>query len=314
MPCYNAESFLEDSINSVLSQSYTNFELIIVNDGSTDNTDRIVHSYHDSRINYFKQENKGQSSASNFGLRHAKGEYIKFLDADDVINDYHLEAQINTIKDNKRALVSCKWGRFYHDDINTIQYVPEKVWRDMSSLEWVKESLSQKSDMMAAWLWLIPRDVIAKIGGWDERLSLNNDFEFSMRLLMNIDNVFFASEAILFYRSGLLSLSSTKSEHAYRNALLSTHLGCSYLLKKEDSNLTRKLCANRYKEWLFRIFPDYPEFQFEIKNRIVELGGSERKIDGGVFFKLLCRIIGWRGAKLLQIKLSLLGYVKLPWN
>ncbi len=314
MPCYNAASYLKEAIDSVLSQSYTNFELIIINDGSMDDTDSIVSSYHDKRIYYFKQENKGQSAASNLGLRHAKGEYVKFFDADDVINDRHLEAQVNRIKDDKSALVSCKWGRFYYGDIESTQFVPEKVWRNMSSLEWVKESLSQKNDMMGAWLWLIPRVLIEKVGGWDERLSLNNDFEFSMRLLLNVETVMFASDAKLFYRSGILSLSSTKSENAYRNALLSTHLGCSYLLKKEDSNFTRKLCADRYQEWLFCIFPEYPEIQVEIKNRIIELGGSNRKIDGGFIFKLLCNIIGWRSTKLLQIKLSLLGYVKLPWN
>lgn len=313
-PCYNAAPFLNCAIDSVLAQKYQNFELIIVDDGSTDDTSKIVKSYKDKRINYYKRENKGQSSASNFGLSCARGEFIKFFDADDVMNDLHLEAQVNRIQESKNFLVSCKWGRFYTGDIERAQFIPESVWKDMSSLHWVKEALSQRYDMMGVWLWLIPRSVIEKVGGWDERLSLNNDFEFSMRLLLNVEDVLFASDAKLYYRSGTISMSAAKSEFAYRFALLSTDLGCSYLLKREDSLFTRKLCADRYQEWLFRIFPEYPEIQIELNNRIVELGGSSRKIDGGLFFKLLCKVIGWRSAKVLLIKLRSVGYVKLPWN
>jgi len=84
MPVYNAAKFLRESIESILNQSESNFELLIVNDGSTDNSEEIILSYSDRRIVYLKKENGGEASARNMALAHAKGEFIVFQDADDV--------------------------------------------------------------------------------------------------------------------------------------------------------------------------------------------------------------------------------------
>ncbi len=86
MPAYNAENFISESIESVIGQIYANWELIIVDDGSTDNTRNVVHSYinQDSRIHYFFQENARQAKARNTGIKNSKGDIIAFLDADDL--------------------------------------------------------------------------------------------------------------------------------------------------------------------------------------------------------------------------------------
>ncbi len=84
MPAYNAEEFITEAINSVLNQTYDNFELIIVDDGSSDGTAKIMKNLTDKRIKYFYQTNKGVSAARNFAIKHAKGEWLAFLDADDV--------------------------------------------------------------------------------------------------------------------------------------------------------------------------------------------------------------------------------------
>lgn len=84
MPVYNGEKFLRPSIESILNQTEKNFELIIVNDGSTDSTEEIILSYEDSRINYLKQENGGDAAARNKALAHIKGNFVTFQDADDI--------------------------------------------------------------------------------------------------------------------------------------------------------------------------------------------------------------------------------------
>jgi glycosyltransferase involved in cell wall biosynthesis len=313
-PCYNAAKYLKESINSVLGQTYPHFEWILVNDGSTDDTEAIIRDYKDPRIRYYCQENKGQCVASNFGLSKASGDYIKFFDADDIMNDVHLESQLSRLDGSNDVIASCAWGRFYDNNPKSTKFIPEPVWQDLESIEWIKKSLSLKYDMMGAWLWLIPRGLIDKTGGWDERLSLNNDFEFTLRLLTHSKSIKFAKNARMYYRSGNNSLSGTTSEPAYFAALLSTDLGCSYILKKENSDFVRKLCANRYEEWLFRIFPNYPQIQREIETRIQNLGGSDRIMEGGMIFQLITKLIGWRIAKMLKIKLRSLGYEKLPWN
>ncbi|WDV07469.1 glycosyltransferase [Lysinibacillus irui] len=95
-PVYNAEKYIDNSIESVLNQTYQDFELIIVNDGSTDNSAQNIKKYlFDSRIKYYLQENKGESAARNKGIEEAQGEFIAFLDADDLYQPTKIEEQIN---------------------------------------------------------------------------------------------------------------------------------------------------------------------------------------------------------------------------
>lgn len=100
-PTYNREEFLEKAIQSVLAQTYSNFEMIIVDDGSTDNTKFLVDKYKsDQRIHYYYQENQRQSVARNLALQHAKGDLICFLDSDNYWPEYRLEKSVKAINDN----------------------------------------------------------------------------------------------------------------------------------------------------------------------------------------------------------------------
>src|SRR5476651_2363164 len=94
MPAYNAERFIGEAIASVLQQTYTDFELVIVNDGSTDSTFDIITTFNDPRIVVVNQENMGVAAALNTGLKHAKGTYIARFDADDVCYSQRLEKQV----------------------------------------------------------------------------------------------------------------------------------------------------------------------------------------------------------------------------
>ncbi|MCL4857446.1 MAG: glycosyltransferase, partial [Flavobacteriales bacterium] len=99
IPCYNAEKFIAETIESVLNQTYSNWELIIIDDGSKDNSSKIITSFlADSRIKYYYQENKGVSTARNNGISKVNGVYIAFLDADDVWTPTNLEEKINELQ------------------------------------------------------------------------------------------------------------------------------------------------------------------------------------------------------------------------
>ena len=87
VPTYNREEYIIKCIDSILDQTYDNFEAIIIDDGSTDNTDNLVKKYHDKRIKYFKNTNHGIGYSRNFGLNKAKGDYIFFLDSDDYLDE-----------------------------------------------------------------------------------------------------------------------------------------------------------------------------------------------------------------------------------
>lgn len=101
MPVYNGEQFIRETIDSVLNQTYQNFEFIIINDGSTDTTQQIVESYHDTRIiSTILAKNAGVSNARNVGIELARGEYIAFCDSDDIYNADRLQAQYDFLKKN----------------------------------------------------------------------------------------------------------------------------------------------------------------------------------------------------------------------
>jgi glycosyltransferase involved in cell wall biosynthesis len=300
-PCYNAAPYLIDAIESVLVQSYPNFEWIIINDGSTDDSESIILSYLDKRIKYFKQKNLGNSVALNKGISLVTGDYVKFFDADDIMNPLHLEAQLNRLNGRMDVIASCAWGRFYDNNPNSAKFIPESVWCDMDSKRWIQNALSQKSDMMAGWVWLIPKTIIDRVGGFEPTLSLNNDFEFSIRLLLAVKEVLFTPDAKIYYRTSNSSLSQSASEDAYEAAIRSTDLGCSYLLQLDNSRFMKELCANRYQEWLYRIYPYNSNLQQILQERINALGGSSKSMEGGLFLSFLSYIFGWRFAKKMKI-------------
>lgn len=114
IPVYNGEKYLKDTIVSVLNQTYRNYELIIVDDGSTDNTKNIIDSFNDPRIQYHYQKNSGISASRNVGIDLAQGEFIAFLDADDIWLPFKLELQADVIR--KEPDIGLVFGWVYYMD------------------------------------------------------------------------------------------------------------------------------------------------------------------------------------------------------
>ena len=117
MPAYNAEKFISQAIQSILDQTYNNFELIIINDGSTDKTKNIIESFDDKRIRYFENErNEGIVFSRNKGLKLAQGEYIGMLDADDIAYSKKFEEQITFLEQNKDFGMLGSWANFIDEE------------------------------------------------------------------------------------------------------------------------------------------------------------------------------------------------------
>ena len=114
IPCYNAENFIKKTIDSVLCQTYQNFEIIIVNDGSTDSSSKIIKTVKDGRIHLVEQKNKGVSYSRNNGVYLAKGEFIVFLDADDLLDPSFLEKRVFWL--SKSAAIACASSVVLIDD------------------------------------------------------------------------------------------------------------------------------------------------------------------------------------------------------
>lgn len=109
VPIYNAEEYIRRCIDSLINQTYKNIEIILLNDGSTDNTDKIIKSYKDKRINYIKKENTGIGNTRNLGILKSTGDYIMFIDSDDYIESNAVEVLVNKALSNNYDLVVCNY-------------------------------------------------------------------------------------------------------------------------------------------------------------------------------------------------------------
>ncbi|GHB92022.1 glycosyltransferase family 2 protein [Cerasicoccus arenae] len=298
---YNAEEWIKTSLTSVCEQSYSELEIIVVDDGSRDATAEIITNFGDPRIRLIRQANAGQSAALNRGLQEATGSYIKFVDADDALMPGHLEAQIDALRDSPRCLADCHWGYFVEDK-NLAKARIETTNRNYDDpLEWLYDSLAHNEGMMGGWKWLIPKAIIAQAGGWNSQLSLNNDFEFSIRLLLHSEGVRWADKALYAYRKNLTpTLSGTRGQKAMASAYLTTSLGCDLLLARENSERIRRICADRYQMWLYQFFPDFPEIAIQAEKAVHQLGGSKLRIQGGRALQVLLPILGWKNIRRLQ--------------
>ena len=116
IPCYNAEKWLHEAIESALSQTWKDKEIIVVDDGSTDNSLKIARQYESNLVKVISQENKGAPAARKIALKYARGDYIQWLDADDMLAHDKIEKQMEMAQHigNQKVLLSCSWGRFFY--------------------------------------------------------------------------------------------------------------------------------------------------------------------------------------------------------
>ena len=126
VPIYNVDKYLEECIESLRNQTYKNLEIILINDGSTDNSEQIFRheAKQDNRIVFINKKNGGSASAKNEGLKIAKGDYIAFVDSDDFIELDMIEYMVNTIKKYNADIVQCKLRDYY---TNTIAFKQQEI-------------------------------------------------------------------------------------------------------------------------------------------------------------------------------------------
>ena len=303
MPAYNAGKYIADTIRSITSQSYANWELIIVNDGSTDDTADIVNSLTDARINVFHQENKGQCAAANQAFHLSKGILIKFMDADDLISHDFIAQQVYRLDSRKDTIASASWGRFYHDDLQTFKLSDDLITHDCKPIDWLVTSMYNRQSMMQCALWLIPRNLLDQSGLWNEELSLINDFEFFIRVLLCAQEVLFTPNATLYYRSGIVnSLSSLKSRTGAVSAYNSIDQGVSHLLNFENSPRTKKIAADCLQSYIYMFYPYHQDLIRNAELNVKELGGSNSPFQAGGITRIMAKIFGWKLTKKIKAR------------
>lgn len=183
IPTYNRGNLIEETINSVLNQTYQNYEILVIDDGSTDNTKKVVQSINDRRIKYIFQEHTGHPAPTrNTGIKIAKGEYIAFLDSDDLWFPQKLEIQINFLKQNKNiSMVSTNGIIILKEGIRNFFPINENLI--ISFKEQIKTNLVIASSV------LIKKNVINNVGLMDENIAdFIEDYDYWLRVLRFKDN------------------------------------------------------------------------------------------------------------------------------
>lgn len=249
LPVYQGESYLTQSVDSVLNQTYTNFELIIINDGSTDKTGDIIASYKDKRIRAVTQKNKGLVESLNVGIKIAKGEYIARQDADDISEPTRLEKQISLLDSSKDAVIvgsSIKvmdmGGKILHEH-RVLLNNPELKQELLIRSPFAHGSVMMRKDALINAGGYLKDDWPAEDYGLWLRMSKQGDFA-------NID------EPLYIYRENTTGISASntglqnsKTTNIQERAWLETHI----LLTAGAINLTIYKNLNHGQERIERI-------------------------------------------------------------
>lgn len=255
IPTHNRASTLTRAIRSVLAQTYTNLELIIADDASTDTTPELVAAISDRRLKYVRHEhNKGAGSARNLGLAQAKGDYIAFQDSDDEWVLYKLQMQLEALRaagDEYGAAFGGKliYGRDSHGNFNEGigGYRPYQAQRIQSG--WMTSQLIVQN-LIGPPTLIVKAAIMRKTGGFDERLPNNEDWEFALRLSTKTKILFINRPVVVVYASeGSISFNLSSKARSFM-LITKKH---ETLLQQNAKVFGRHLCVTgRYLHRLHR--------------------------------------------------------------
>lgn len=301
IPAWNAGATLAKTLESALAQTWPALEVIVVDDGSTDDTLEVARRFESDRVTIHTQKNAGAAAARNHAMRVAKGELYQFLDADDLLDPEKIFLQMAALRGRWDRIASGAWARFRGDPAEA-RFRPQDSWRSFERPSDLLRILYRHNLMMHPACWLVPRGIAEAAGPWNEDLSLDDDGEFFCRAVLASKGIVFTESARSYYRSGVPgSLSGVRSRAAWQSQFRSTKLCCDALLAVDDTREAREAVSARYTRLAFEAHPGEPDIATECEERARALGvGLIRPEIGGPAANALARLIGWKRAKRLR--------------
>ncbi|MBE9182505.1 glycosyltransferase [Oculatella sp. LEGE 06141] len=319
IPCFNAQRWLAEAIDSCLNQTYPNIEIIVVDDGSTDNSIEILKRYQD-RLTWETGANRGGNHARNRGFALSSGHYIQYLDADDYILPTKIEKQVQCLEATNADVVYGDW-QYRHHPPNGTSYLSEvKICGPKSDF---LESLLSNDRWVSPAAVLFTRNAVNQCGGWDETLKAAQDRDFLLTVAMSGATFFYQAGCESVYREyGKVTVSTS-----CKRRWLDSHC---YVMKKAESQLTeqsrltpnyRKALAKGYfdmgREYLY---VDYPSLDNQKYQRYLEAVEQSLRLfprfkvrDRNLVYNLVQGVFGCRTAEAVsyfvtKLKLSLQSF------
>lgn len=258
IPAFNAQEWIAGTLKSAIGQTWERKEIIVIDDGSTDQTLAIARQFASKGVSVLTQENQGAAAARNQAYSVSQGDYIQWLDADDILAPDKIARQMEVVDQHRstRVLISSAWGYFLCRSYRA-KFISTQLWCDLSPVEWLLRKMALNLHMQTA-TWLVSRELTEAAGPWDTRLLGDDDGEYFCRVLLKSEGVRFVQEARVFYRMpGATNLShigrsSKKLEAHFRSMQL--HIG--YLRSLEESDRVRAACVRYLQNWLIHFYPE----------------------------------------------------------
>ncbi len=314
IPAYNDEEYVGDSIESALAQTYPECEVIVVDDGSTDDTAREVRNY--DRVKLITQTNQGAPAARNRGLEAASGTYIQFLDADDLLHPSKIEAQIERLDDSPQGTVAVSPTCYFQDGQD-----PEQGRRSQGSdslnsddpVQWLIDlwAPGEGWGMVQTGAWLTPHSIIEEAGPWKQYVSPDDDGEFFTRVLLASNGVRYVDAGCVYYRkhADATRVSGLRSREALEGWIRSIDSKRDHLLPCISEGQYAKgtyVLARRYWKIAFDAYPDYPQVAKKAEDRAADLGYPDplQTVSNngwkGQVAQFAESVVGWRFSKRIQ--------------
>jgi glycosyltransferase involved in cell wall biosynthesis len=303
IPAYNAGQWLSDTVASALAQTWERKEIVIVDDGSKDQTLAIARQFESETVRVYTHKNQGAAATRNQAFSLSKGDYIQWLDADDLLSPGKVALQMEALEKcgSKRILASSAWGQFLYRYHRT-RFIPSALWNDLSPVEWLLCKMGKNLHMQTA-TWLVSRELTEAAGPWNTKLLGDDDGEYFCRVLMQSQGTKFVPGARVYYRaSGASSLSYIGQSDAKREAQWrSMELHIAYLRSLEDSPRVRAACVQYMQNWLIFFYPERKDI-FERAQRVAhELGGEVTVPRLSWKYSWIEALFGWNLAKRAQV-------------
>ena len=319
IPSYNAEKWIKYTIESALSQTWGHKEIIIVDDGSTDKTLQVAREYESRAVKVVTQENRGASAARNKALEYAQGDYIQWLDADDLLHPEKIALQMEESGDGRSSgtLLTCSWGKFFFRQ-QKAKINPDSLWQDAAPVDWIMRKFRDNVWMNPA-VWLVSRCLTELAGPWNERLSISgvDDGEYSCRVVAARERVKFVRNARCYYRqSGFSQLSRTYTNKSRESLFMAINLSISHLRSLEESESTRReslIFLQCYLSYFY--FIDEVELVEKIRILAQELGGELIPPKLNMKEGLMCKLFGVkRGRQYMRTLRKLRFGIPIKWD